>query len=225
MINNAPIASADPAVAGAFHTWFAALSASPEGSYAHEIYRDIQRDIQRGYSFDSLGDECDTPLYAFAALEEFDALRLKQYKRTPRISWQFRVPGLTDTSIIIKPAYRQITQQERDDPEEVWMWKWRKHTGSHCFDYRHDILLKEPGRVSIGRVDHYRHIVKVRGEQEQAHKVRDFYYAFAADPDAVFALESRRCCLCGKSLTDPASRQRGIGPECLRKWSGMESRS
>jgi hypothetical protein len=212
-----------PADAGAFQSWFASLSASPEGSYAHELYRDIHRDIQRGYSFESLGDECDTPLYAFAALEESDAIRLKQYKRTPRISWQFRVPGQPGASIIIKPAYRAITQQERDNPEDGWIW--RDHPGSHCFASRHDILLREPNRVSFGQVDHTHHTVKVRGEQEQARKVRDFYYAFAADPAAIMALESRRCCLCGKPLFDPASQQRGIGPECLRKWAGMEVRS
>lgn len=41
--------------------------------------------------------------------------------------------------------------------------------------------------------------------------------AIAADPAAAqrrFAGEVVRCWICGRRLTDPASRQRGLGPDC-----------
>jgi hypothetical protein len=39
---------------------------------------------------------------------------------------------------------------------------------------------------------------------------------FLADPDQVFAQSSNSCCVCHKTLTDPVSKNRGVGPECLR---------
>jgi hypothetical protein len=39
---------------------------------------------------------------------------------------------------------------------------------------------------------------------------------FLADPDQVFAKSAESCCVCHKTLTDPVSRSRGVGPECLR---------
>lgn len=41
--------------------------------------------------------------------------------------------------------------------------------------------------------------------------------AIVADPEAArarFAELSSHCCICGRSLTDPASKTYGIGPEC-----------
>lgn len=36
----------------------------------------------------------------------------------------------------------------------------------------------------------------------------------ADDPRAAFALAADHCGICGRGLTDPVSRQEGIGPEC-----------
>jgi len=41
---------------------------------------------------------------------------------------------------------------------------------------------------------------------------------FVERPDVVFARSAGRCCLCGRGLTDEASRGRGIGPECIEKY-------
>lgn len=38
---------------------------------------------------------------------------------------------------------------------------------------------------------------------------------FANDPDALLS-HSTNCCICGRALTDDASRARGIGPECAK---------
>lgn len=48
--------------------------------------------------------------------------------------------------------------------------------------------------------------------------------AFAGAPDTEMQMAGRlwgHCCVCGKALTDPISRERGIGPECLENeiWS------
>jgi hypothetical protein len=37
---------------------------------------------------------------------------------------------------------------------------------------------------------------------------------FLADPMGTFAGSAGNCCICGKGLSDPVSRGRGIGPEC-----------
>lgn len=37
-----------------------------------------------------------------------------------------------------------------------------------------------------------------------------------ADPMRLFSEQKDHCCCCGKALTDPVSRTRGIGPECAR---------
>jgi hypothetical protein len=186
----------------------------------------IPAPAQCGMSMESLGDEYDTPLYAFADLEDSDAIRLKQYKRDPQIRWRFPIPGHKCALIIIKPVYRRVTQQDRDTDNLVW----RNHPGSHAFNFRHNIILVEPDQSVIGSVDHINHLVTIHGNQAQAKTVRDFYYLFAADPSAILALESERCCLCGKALTEPLSRSRGVGPECARKWNrltrkGVEAQS
>jgi hypothetical protein len=36
------------------------------------------------------------------------------------------------------------------------------------------------------------------------------------DPTRLFSEQSERCCCCHKALSDPVSRTRGIGPECIR---------
>jgi hypothetical protein len=41
--------------------------------------------------------------------------------------------------------------------------------------------------------------------------------AFASDPDEIMRRSARLagiCCVCGRTLTDPTSREQGIGPEC-----------
>jgi len=40
---------------------------------------------------------------------------------------------------------------------------------------------------------------------------------FVADPSAAIAESGTHCSFCGRSLTDPVSRRRGIGPECFDK--------
>jgi hypothetical protein len=39
---------------------------------------------------------------------------------------------------------------------------------------------------------------------------------FLADPAKVLARSADNCCVCGRALTDPVSRGRGVGPECVR---------
>jgi hypothetical protein len=40
--------------------------------------------------------------------------------------------------------------------------------------------------------------------------------AFLADPLQVTRRSTNNCCICGRGLTDGASKSRGIGPECLK---------
>jgi Family of unknown function (DUF6011) len=49
---------------------------------------------------------------------------------------------------------------------------------------------------------------------ESTRRVIETIKAFLAAPDVVFARTSDYCGICGRSLTDPISRGRGIGPEC-----------
>lgn len=37
-----------------------------------------------------------------------------------------------------------------------------------------------------------------------------------ADPATLFTQSRDRCCMCGRKLTDPLSRGRGVGPECVK---------
>lgn len=54
-----------------------------------------------------------------------------------------------------------------------------------------------------------------------ARNLRDAVLAkIAVDPEAAatrFGKESGRCCRCNRGLTDEASRERGIGPECAKR--------
>jgi len=43
---------------------------------------------------------------------------------------------------------------------------------------------------------------------------------FPIMPWTCFAKSSDFCCVCGRPMTDPLSRARGIGPECLTRVSG-----
>ena len=198
------------------------MSALPEcfarlrGTQADYLYQKTQQLVDQGYSIALLGDELDTPLYAWAGLEEPDEIYSKVFKRGPAISWRFHVPGCENTSIIVKPVYRRITDNDRSD--EGFKLIYRDRTGSHIFDYRHDLLLQQPGVSSSGFVDHSNHYLAIRGNQDIADLVRDFYYAFHDDPLAIFALESDRCCFCHKPLTDAKSRALGVGPDCFRGW-------
>ena len=60
-----------------------------------------------------------------------------------------------------------------------------------------------------------------RWVDESVARVLDTVRAFLADPAQVFAQASDHCCICGRSLTDPVSRGRGIGPECLGRANGF----
>ena len=190
--------------------------ASLENTQAHSEYLEAKRLIDRGMAIEILGDETCTPLYAWCGLNEYPDFINKILKRDPVVSWRFHVPGQDNTSIIIKPAYRKITDKERD-PEYGC-----SHTGSHIFNERQDILLLQPKVTSQGFVKFsYDNYLAIKGDQDTAKIVRDFYYDFDADPLAIFALESERCCFCRKPLTDAKSRARGVGPDCFRGWESQ----
>lgn len=46
---------------------------------------------------------------------------------------------------------------------------------------------------------------------------------FIADPAAAVAASGTSCVFCGRTLTDPGSRGRGIGPECFGRWGDFLS--
>jgi hypothetical protein len=46
-------------------------------------------------------------------------------------------------------------------------------------------------------------------------RLLDITRQFLADPLATMARECESCCICQRRLTDPTSRARGIGPNCL----------
>jgi|APTNR8051073442_1049403.scaffolds.fasta_scaffold04774_1 hypothetical protein len=190
-----------------------------ENTQAHYAYLKAKRLIDSGMAIKMLGDELDTPLYAWCGLNESDEFITKSFKRDPVVSWRFHVPGQDNTSIIIKPAYRKITDKERNEQDNEIYRTW--HTGSHIFDWRQDILLLQPGVTSQGFVDFTDYYLAIKGDQDTAKIVSDFYYAFDADQLAIFALESERCCFCRKPLTDAKSRARGVGPDCFRGWETL----
>lgn len=104
-----------------------------ENTQAHYAYLKAKRLIDSGMAIKMLGDELDTPLYAWCGLNESDEFITKSFKRDPVVSWRFHVPGQDNTSIIIKPAYRKITDKERNEQDNEIYRTW--HTGSHIFDY------------------------------------------------------------------------------------------
>jgi hypothetical protein len=55
-----------------------------------------------------------------------------------------------------------------------------------------------------------------RDGAELSRQVVNLAGEFLADPEAAFARSADHCCVCGKTLTEPLSRSRGIGPECMR---------
>ena len=113
-----------------------------ENTQAHYAYLEAKKLIDGGMAIEMLGDECDTPLYAWCGLHESDEFITKTFKRDPVVSWRFYVPGQDNTSIIIKPVYRRITDKERNNPDVDHYRTW--HTGSHEFDDLQDILLLQP---------------------------------------------------------------------------------
>lgn len=94
-------------------------------------------------------------------------------------------------------------------------------TEGSTLHWRQDILLLQPGVTSQGFVDFTDYYLAIKGDQDTAKIVSDFYYAFDADQLAIFALESERCCFCRKPLTDAKSRARGVGPDCFRGWETL----
>lgn len=200
---------------------FSQLSECAPGTPGYDFHKKILSLVRRGASLELLGDECDSPLYAWCGIQESDEIRNKVFKRNPRISWNFRVPGQDDTSIIIKPVYRKI-DKERHDPD--FSIAYHDSKGTHTFANRHDVILIQPGFRSFGFVDHLDYYLAMAGGKEIAKIVRDFYYAFDANPLAIFALESDRCCFCRKPLTDKVSRSRGVGPDCFRGWESLARR-
>lgn len=191
-----------------------------ENTQGHWFYLKGKQLIERGMSIEMLGDDCDTPLYTWDRLHESDEFIAKTFKRDPVVSWRFHVSGQENTSIIIKPAYRKITDKERNEDFLNGVYG-DYHKGSHAFDYRQDILLLQPSVTSQGFVDFTHYYLAIKGDQDTAKIVSDFYYAFDADPLAIFALESERCCFCRKPLTDAKSRARGVGPDCFRGWESQ----
>jgi len=47
--------------------------------------------------------------------------------------------------------------------------------------------------------------------------------AIAADPIKIISSQRENCGICGRGLTDDASRRRGIGPECWSVWTQAQS--
>jgi hypothetical protein len=50
---------------------------------------------------------------------------------------------------------------------------------------------------------------------EETTRLCETVFKFLENPDSVIALSGDHCVFCGKKLTVPESRLRGIGPECF----------
>jgi len=201
----------------------AELSKCPANSRSGRLHRKLKNQIRQkrtieslqGGVFESLDDNNDanTPLVAWSFLQKSDELLNKPHRLVANIMWNFQIPGHDDAIIIIKPVYRKLTVQDRSGTVEYGKYQ------TLVFDNCHEIALIHNNKPFAGVVDHSDNWLAIAGQPENAVIVRDFYYAFAADPLAIFAMESNRCCLCQNLLKDAKSIQRGIDPECVRKFS------
>ena len=114
---------------------------------------------------------------------------------------------------------RYYAVPDPDDPNQ--MTYWRDSTRGEGF-------MAWPPKVRYGPVLYRRDVPKDRQEQRlvvEQHWAREREWhqqvreAIEADPITAakrFAEFTSRCCLCGRTLTDEASKVYGIGPECRR---------
>ncbi|MDQ5908085.1 MAG: hypothetical protein QG599_176 [Pseudomonadota bacterium] len=201
------------------------LSKHPANSRGGRLYRKLKDQIRQKRTVESLQggvfaslddkDDANTPLVAWNFLQQSDELINKPHRHISNVMWNFQIPGHDDAIIIIKPVYRKITVRDRSGTVEYGKYQ------TLFFDNCHEIALIHNNKPFAGVVDHSDNWLAITGPPENTVIVRDFYYAFAADPLAIFSMESNRCCLCQSPLKDAKSIQRGIDPECFRKF-GMD---
>ena len=116
-----------------------------------------------------------------------------------------------------EPTYFAVV--DPDDPEKMTYWR-RDNRGT---------LSPWPQRASYAPALYRSDLPRGLGGAARTEYVQDWYRthrdpwwsairaAIDADPAAAsarFAAWAMRCCCCGRTLTDAASKTYGIGPEC-----------
>jgi hypothetical protein len=144
----------------------------------------------------------------------------KLYKRDPALKITIRIPetaGEVDARMVIHPGTSRSgytrARQVRVEPERIELLlihvvPHRQQPDKVEHQARLSIHLMPDGTARIMR--HYPQTSDVDAE-----RLRSIAARFLEDPSAAVAASGTHCAFCGKALTDPHSRERGIGPECF----------
>jgi hypothetical protein len=113
----------------------------------------------------------------------------------------------TDGKAVLRPGWDAEAKLVRTDyvTGDVWMRNPQTREPRRTWSF-----TWLDGRLRSGRVH--------RDEADAAlAALVQLLHDWDGDPVSVLARSVDHCSICGKALTDPASRGRGIGPECLGK--------
>jgi hypothetical protein len=153
-----------------------------------------------------------------AAARHFDAAtRGRIFPRSPGL--KVTIPAPPDGAMVITPSVRKDgyrgARQVTVGPDRQWLNLERRVLSANGKSYKpiHRLTVAvNPGEAP--RITSW-HPATVEAEAERLCATAE---QFVADPAGTIAASGTHCGFCGRALTDPESRRRGIGPECFGRW-------
>lgn len=150
----------------------------------------------------------------------------KTYTRKPALKITLLPDGEPPARVVIEPDW-ELRYGKKFDPAIVRIAMLSGLAGSRT---TRNILLKVTlknrsawgvvcGNVDCGNAEG--RLSMHRYDTDDMSRLAELAEAFLADPLRVFARSKGYCCICWKTLTDPVSQARGIGPECFHKVTGF----
>lgn len=141
----------------------------------------------------------------------------KVYRRDPALKITIVAPAAEGAPAAKVMIYPGVSRRDIEDTRQVTVEAgWIRLTLCHLVphegkvEYRERItlVLDSNGEVRTGR--YFPRTSDVDAERTCTTAAR-----FLEDPPAAVAASGTHCSFCGRALTDPDSRARGIGPECF----------
>jgi hypothetical protein len=156
--------------------------------------------------------------FRFQVTELFEALhdRTKEpMNRRPPIGLRLIAEGEPKAKVVIVPSIRR-------DRTGLFL-----RCDSHLIELLHETTVDSPK----GPAKHFQRRLSILNERGWTNICGSIYRTvvsdterlsatvedFLSDRRRVLAREHDNCCICGRGLTDPLSRSRGIGPECITR--------
>jgi hypothetical protein len=143
----------------------------------------------------------------------------KTYKRDPAIKITISVPaevGEPEAKLVIHPGI--YSQGGRDNRRVTVRADWIGLVLIHLIPDRDSGRFKQVERIGVGLFsDGTVRLGRryLRTSDVDAERLCSTAGRFLENPAAAVAASGTHCAFCGRALTDPQSRARGIGPECF----------